>query len=65
MLLADEPNIREVIAFPLNQRAQDLMMGAPSAVSPRQLRDVHVRLIEQPKGETAANTDKLVDPAAG
>lgn len=53
MLLADEPNIREVIAFPLNQRAQDLMMGAPSAVSPRQLRDVHVRLIEQPKASEA------------
>ncbi|WP_420607659.1 aspartate--tRNA ligase [Novosphingopyxis sp.] len=49
MLLANEPNIREVIAFPLNQRAQDLMMGAPSAVSPRQLRDVHLRLVEQPK----------------
>ncbi len=48
MLLADEPNIREVIAFPLNQRAQDLMMGAPSAVSARQLRDVHIRLAEQP-----------------
>ncbi|GAB5350444.1 aspartate--tRNA ligase [Qipengyuania sp. 483] len=44
MLLADEPNIREVIAFPLNQKAQDLMMGAPSLVSPNQLRDVHVRL---------------------
>ena len=44
MLLADEPNIREVIAFPLNQRAQDLMMGAPSPVSARQLRDVHIRL---------------------
>ncbi|WP_338245412.1 aspartate--tRNA ligase [Aurantiacibacter hainanensis] len=44
MLLADEPNIREVIAFPLNQRAQDLMMGAPSVVSARQLRDVHIRL---------------------
>ena len=44
MLLADEPNIREVIAFPLNQRAQDLMMGAPSPVSSRQLRDVHIRL---------------------
>ena len=49
MLLADEPNIREVIAFPLNQRAQDLMMGAPSAVGPRQLRDVHIRLSEPPK----------------
>ncbi|WP_271077598.1 aspartate--tRNA ligase [Aurantiacibacter sp. MUD61] len=44
MLLADEPNIREVIAFPLNQKAQDLMMGAPSVVSPKQLRDVHIRL---------------------
>ena len=54
MLLADEPNIREVIAFPLNQRAQDLMMGAPSVVSPRQLRDVHIRLIEQPKGSGEA-----------
>ncbi|MBO9517180.1 MAG: aspartate--tRNA ligase [Porphyrobacter sp.] len=49
MLLADEPNIREVIAFPLNQRAQDLMMGAPSPVSARQLRDVHVRLVDPPK----------------
>ncbi|MBD3730808.1 MAG: aspartate--tRNA ligase, partial [Sphingomonadales bacterium] len=49
MLLADEPNIREVIAFPLNQKAQDLMMGAPSEVSPRQLRDIHIRTIEPPK----------------
>ncbi|WP_187335604.1 aspartate--tRNA ligase [Novosphingopyxis iocasae] len=56
MLLADEPNIREVIAFPLNQRAQDLMMGAPSAVSPRQLRDVHIRLMEQPKAEAGETT---------
>jgi len=55
MLLADEPNIREVIAFPLNQRAQDLMMGAPSEVSPRQLRDVHVRLVEPPKADNAGN----------
>jgi aspartyl-tRNA synthetase len=51
MLLADEPNIRAVIAFPLNQRAQDLMMGAPSPVGPRQLRDVHIRLAEPPKAE--------------
>ncbi|MEO1968793.1 MAG: aspartate--tRNA ligase [Sphingomonadaceae bacterium] len=64
MLLADEPNIREVIAFPLNQRAQDLMMGAPSAVGPRQLRDVHIRTIEAPKPD-AKNADALVDPAAG
>jgi aspartyl-tRNA synthetase len=55
MLLADEPNIREVIAFPMNQRAQDLMMSAPSAVSPRQLRELHIRLAEPPK---ASETEK-------
>lgn len=44
MLLADEPNIREVIAFPLNQQAQDLLMGAPSAATPQQLADVHIRV---------------------
>ena len=44
MLLADQPNIREVIAFPMNQRAQDLMMGAPSPASPQQLRELHLRL---------------------
>ncbi len=52
MLLADEPNIREVIAFPLNQRAQDLMMGAPSPADARQLRDVHIRLAEPAKPTT-------------
>ncbi len=44
MLLADEPNIREVIAFPLNQRAQDLLMGAPSEVTPRQLKELHLEI---------------------
>ena len=53
MLLADEPNIREVIAFPLNQRAQDLMMGAPSEVPLRSLRDVHIRAVEPPKTESS------------
>ena len=53
MLLADEPNIREVIAFPLNQKAQDLMMGAPNLVSPRQLRDVHIRTVEAPKPDNS------------
>ena len=44
MLLADEPNIREVIAFPLNQRAEDLLMQAPSEVPPARLRELHIRL---------------------
>src|SRR6202007_3077752 len=38
MLLADEPNLREVILFPLNQQGEDLMMGAPTEVTPEQLR---------------------------
>ncbi len=50
MLLADESNIREVIAFPMNQRAQDLMMAAPAEVSTRQLRELHLKL-DLPKGE--------------
>ncbi len=44
MLLTDAQNIREVIAFPLNSKAQDLMMGAPSKVSRSQLRDIHINL---------------------
>jgi aspartyl-tRNA synthetase len=44
MLIADEPNIRETIAFPQSQSAQDLMMQAPSEVSPQQLADVHIEV---------------------
>jgi aspartyl-tRNA synthetase len=44
MLLAGESNLREVIAFPMNQQAQDLMMGAPSPVPPERLRELHVKL---------------------
>ncbi len=44
MLLADEPNIREVIAFPLNQKAQDLLMGAPNEVTSKQLRELHLEI---------------------
>ncbi|HPO16096.1 MAG TPA: aspartate--tRNA ligase [Candidatus Hydrogenedentes bacterium] len=49
MLLADEPNIREVISFPLNQRAQDLLMGAPNEVTPKQLRELHLEIKYPPK----------------
>jgi aspartyl-tRNA synthetase len=44
MLLAGEENLREVVLFPMNQRAEDLMMGAPSEVTPKQLRELHIRL---------------------
>ena len=50
MLLADEPNIREVVLFPMNQKAEDLMMNAPSAVSAKQLRELNIRIVEQQKG---------------
>jgi aspartyl-tRNA synthetase len=44
MLLAGEENLREVVLFPMNQRAEDLMMGAPSEVSPKQLKELNIRL---------------------
>ena len=46
MLLADEPNIREVILFPMNQKAEDLMMNAPAPVMPKQLKELHIRVVE-------------------
>ncbi|HEU5274752.1 MAG TPA: aspartate--tRNA ligase [Xanthobacteraceae bacterium] len=51
MLLAGEENLREVVLFPMNQRAEDLLMGAPSEVSPKQLRELHIRLNLPTKGE--------------
>ena len=44
MLLADTPNIREIVAFPMNQQAQDLLMQAPAPVSPERLKELHIRL---------------------
>src|SRR6186997_1488445 len=44
MLLCGEENLREVVLFPMNQRAEDLLMGAPSEVTPKQLRELHIRL---------------------
>ena len=47
MLIADEPNIREVTLFPLNQKAEDLMMNAPAPVTEKQLRELHIKLRAQ------------------
>ena len=59
MLLADEPNIREVIAFPMNQRAEDLLMGAPSAADATRLRELHLRLnLPKVKIETSDADDE-------
>jgi aspartyl-tRNA synthetase len=49
MLLADTPNIREVIVFPMNQQARDLMMGAPAPISPERLRELHLRVVTPPE----------------
>jgi aspartyl-tRNA synthetase len=44
MMLAEEKNIREVIAFPLNQRAEDLLMQAPTEIAPARLKELSIRL---------------------
>ena len=44
MLIAEEPSIREVIAFPMNSKAQDLLMGAPGEVTEKQLKEVHIKI---------------------
>ncbi len=50
MLLADEPNLREIVAFPMNQRAEDLMMQAPAEVPPERLKELSIRLsLPEPK----------------
>ena len=58
MLLADEPNIREVVAFPMNQKAEDLLMQAPGEVSARQLKELHIKLdlppVKKPASPSAA-----------
>ncbi len=55
MLLAGEPNIREVVLFPMNQKAEDLMMGAPNFATAKQLRELNIRTVEarpaKPRGE--------------
>ncbi|SFP39198.1 aspartyl-tRNA synthetase [Sphingomonas rubra] len=60
MLLAGEPNIREVVLFPMNQRAEDLMMGAPNFASPKQLKELNLRSTAEVK-----DVDGIVAPSAG
>ena len=49
MLLAGEDSIREIIPFPMNKNAQDIMMGAPSAVEQKQLDELHIAVTEMEK----------------
>jgi aspartyl-tRNA synthetase len=49
MLICGAENLREITLFPMNQQAQDLLMGAPSAATPKQLRELHLRLNLQDK----------------
>jgi len=50
MLICGAQNLREITLFPMNQRAEDLLMGAPTPAEPRQLRELNIRVVEQPKG---------------
>lgn len=62
MLLADEPNIREVIAFPFNQQAQDLMMNAPAEVTLKQLRELHIKIaLPEKKAHVAQTPEATID----
>jgi len=58
MLLADEPNIREVIAFPMNQKAEDLLMQAPAPADDKQLRELHLQLSPKAKAILAEEQEK-------
>ena len=73
MLIANQPNLREVTAFPLNQQAEELLLGAPSPVDDKQLKELHLQLSlaarerlreDQARAGPAATADHLVSPHA-
>ena len=63
MLVCGAQNLREVSLFPMNQRAEDLLMGAPSPASVQQLRELSIRQATPP--QATVNVDKAVAPSAG
>ncbi len=65
MLLADEPNIREVVLFPMTQKAEDLLMNAPAPATPKQLRELSIRVVEPAGAAPAAVVPRAVAPDAG
>jgi len=56
MLIANEPNIREITLFPMNQQAQDLMMNAPNEVEDKQLKELHLRTVLPTKRNIKASS---------
>ena len=61
MLLAGEENLREIVLFPMNQRCEDLLMGAPAPATPKQLRELHIRST-LPAPKPAADPADAVSP---
>jgi aspartyl-tRNA synthetase len=65
MLLCGAQNLREITLFPMNQRAEDLLMGAPSTASMKQLRELSIRVVEPQAKPAKKDTDEVVSPNAG
>jgi len=64
MLLADEPNIREVVLFPMTQKAEDLLMNAPAPATPKQLSELSIRVVESPGARAPAIKGEAAPPPA-
>jgi aspartyl-tRNA synthetase len=64
MLLADEPNIREVILFPLNQQGEDLMMGAPAEIPAARLKELSLK-IDLPPAKPKVTSSETAPKATG
>ncbi|GAA4776131.1 aspartate--tRNA ligase [Stakelama sediminis] len=65
MLICGAQNLREITLFPMNQRAEDLLMSAPAPASSKQLRELSIRVVEQPGQGTKKDVPEVVAPDAG